>query len=185
MKILFLILMLSFAACSHTEIAEQTRLQSTDVNLEMTSVKYLPVKSMFDHEASYIKTIAEPDFKLELKTLLNIITKISYAENNCARGQVACSDGSHEGVIFINDNFFLMTQLEQFTAVLHEAAHLQSKNFEHIKCSKVPAWGYECDENVISPYGIEYKYMLHKYMHTKDDTITQLLMKIYNRINKI
>lgn len=171
--------------CSHTKVAEQTRLTSQDVNLMVTSEKYLVVKSMFDHEASYIKTIQESAFKLELKNLLNSISTIVYKENACATGQVACSDNSNEGMIFINANFFQMPQLEQFTAILHEAAHLQSKNFEHVKCVKVPAWGYECDENVLSAYGIEYKYLLHKYMHTKDELITQLLLKIFNRINKI
>lgn len=177
--------MLTLFSCSHTTISDSINLESTDVKLIVSSSVYIPVKSMFDHEARYIKTITGSEFKLELQNLLNTITAITYEDNACSTGQVACSDQSHDGTVFINKNFFQMPQLEQFTAILHEAAHLQSKNFEHYKCTKIPAWGYECDESINSPYGIEYKYLLHKYMHTKDDSITQLLLKIFNRINKI
>lgn len=185
MKIIFLAYLLSLVACSHLETNEKSRLQQNEVNFLVSSEKYLLLQKILAQEMAYIDSIPEKDFQSEIKNLLKVITIISFEKNSCTFGQVACSDQSHEGVIFINSNFFLMPELEQFTTILHEAVHLQKNNFEHAKCSKVLAWGYECDEQVNSPYGIEYKYFLHKYMHTKDESITQLLLKTFNRINKI
>lgn len=171
--------------CSHFEMNDKIRLQQDEVNFLVNTEKYLPLQKTLVREIAYIDSIPEKDFQIEIKNLLKVITIISFEKNACAIGQVACSDQSHDGIIFINSNFFLMPELEQFTTILHEAVHLQKKNFEHVKCRKVMAWGYECDEHVNSSYGIEYKYFLHKYMHTKDELITQLLLKTFNRINKI
>ena len=37
------------------------------------------------------------EFKLELKTLFKTITKLTYKDNACATGQVACSSRSKSG----------------------------------------------------------------------------------------
>ncbi|MBC7712302.1 MAG: hypothetical protein H7177_03130 [Rhizobacter sp.] len=185
MKIFFSILLLIVVSCSHIDVKDMGQFKNNDVDLLISNKTLISIKSILENETLYLDQIAETSFKEELKLLLAGIKIISYEKNACSTGQVACSDPEHPGVVFVNENFFLMIPLEQFTGLLHEAAHLQSKNFTHVQCLKKPEWGYECDETINSPYGIEYKYLLHKYMHSKDDLITQLLLKINYRINKI
>ncbi len=152
---------------------------------------YLPadhfnkLSEILSSELTYIQTIAPAEFKTELLNSLKSLSFIHYQENNCSQGQVACAFADSPHTIFINKNFFEISKLEQFTSILHEATHLKQENFEHVKCYKKPEWGYECDEDLNSAYGIEYKYLLHKYINTKDEQSAQLLRRIFNRINKI
>lgn len=185
MQATFCLFILMLMGCTNTPLRELTSLELVEINLHITTNNPMFVRNIFETEKLYLNNIPEEEFKLEIKNLLKSISRIIYNGNECGAGQVACSDPSHKGVIFINENFLLLPPLEQFTAFLHEASHLKSENFQHTKCRKILEWGYECDNNLDSPYGVEYKYMLHKYVHTKDNSITPLLLKIFNRINNI
>lgn len=182
MKFLILVLFL-ITSCAQTPKQNKVSIYIFGLNFLVDQSKSQQIKKALESEISYIETIAEDDFKSEIKNLLNYSATIDYQNNNCSVGQVACSSGSYPRTIFINDYFFTLTSIEQFTSLLHEARHLESNNFEHKKCIKKAEWGYECDEGINSPYGIEYKYLLHKYMKTKDDNIAQLLLKIQPRLN--
>ena len=170
-------------SCAQVETKSKVSIQSSEFSFLVDAEKAQALKSIIDKEMIYIEGIAEEDFKAEIKSLVAAILVVDYKKNNCSIGQIACSTQSHINTLFINDYFFMVPSSEQFTSFLHEAWHLKSTNFEHTKCLKQPEWGYECDDDINSPYGIEYKYLLHKYMHTKDDNIAQLLLKIRSRLN--
>ncbi len=184
-KLIHLFSVLLFAGCSSNPVGPVATFKQEGLVISINAEVADKVESSLKSELLYIKTIAESDFKNELLKTLSFIHFIDYQKDNCASGQVACSDKMNDGKIFINQNFFQMPTLEQFTALLHEARHLESQNFEHIKCTKRPQWGYECDENINSPYGLEYKYLLHKFINNKDEQSAQVLQRIFLRLNKI
>lgn len=183
------ILLLSFffivGGCSSQQRAPLTQIGTSEMKWMVSENAASSIQPLLDEELKYIQTIPEVEFKKELTASLSTIHEIDYQKMNCASGQVACADQSNEGRIFINDRFFQIPPREQFTALLHEARHLETQNFEHAKCVKRPEWGYECDEGINSPYGLEYKYLLHKFINTKDEQSAQVLQKIFLRVNKI
>lgn len=180
-----LLAVLIFSGCSSTPVGSVTTFSQDNLTISITAEASSKVEATLKNELIYLKTITEEDFKNEILKTLSSIHFIDYQSNNCTNGQVACSDKMNDGKIFINQNFFQISSLEQFTALLHEARHLESQNFEHVKCSKRPQWGYECDESINSPYGLEYKYLLHKFINKKDEQSAQVLQRIFLRLNKI
>nr|BDT29943.1 hypothetical protein BHI3_34090 [Bacteriovorax sp. HI3] len=176
---------LILSGCSSSPVGPVTTFSQDHLSITINAEVASKVEATLKNELTYIKTITEEDFKNELLKTLSSIHFIDYQPGHCGSGQVACSDKMNDGKIFINQNFFQMPSLEQFTALLHEARHLESQNFEHAKCSKRPEWGYECDENINSPYGLEYKYLLHKFINNKDEQSAQVLQRIFLRVNKI
>lgn len=185
MNYLLISLIILISSCSHQSSTHLKSVAINGLNISVTAEKSSELESVLKKELFYIQTIKEEAFKNELGEILKGLHSIEYSANNCSTGQVACSFSSNDHTVFINQNFFQMNDLEKFTAILHEAAHLNSGNFEHVKCSKKPEWGYECDETLNSPYGIEYKYLLYKFINQKDEQSAQLIQKLYLRVNKI
>lgn len=185
MKKGLLFICLLFASCSSTPVGPTKVVLLKDIKINISENVAEKIETLLQGELNYIQNISEADFKDELLSALSSLKNIDYQIENCTRTQVACSDKMHPNTIFINQNFFKIPAIEQFTAILHESKHLSLANFEHAKCLKKPEWGYECDESLNSSYGIEYKYLLHKYINTKDEQIARVLQKIFLRINKI
>jgi hypothetical protein len=176
---------LSLFSCSQSTVTFKQKLDDPQFDIFVDKESKELVKKLFESEMPYVDSINETSFQQEIKSLLKIISVIDYQSDNCPSLQVACSQASTPKTIFINPRFFKLSIIEQFTTLLHEAKHLQLNSFEHTLCLKQKTWGHECDSDLDSPYGIEYKYLLHKYVHTDSDQITQVLSRIINRINKI
>lgn len=180
-----LILLLLFFGCSSTTTQNNKIFKIEDHALSLPENYFDDLSKTMTDEINYIQKIEPTDFRKELIDTLKVVSQIDFQSENCSQGQVACAFKNYPHTIFINQHFLKLTRLEQFTSLLHEARHLEKNHFEHVKCSKKPQWGYECDEDLDSAYGLEYKYSLHKYINTKDEQSAQLLQRIFNRINKI
>lgn len=185
MKNLFLLTILFTISCARTPIIIR------DLNI----ADYFKVKlsgnfnTSFDmnltEELIYINGISNTEFRNELIALFREIKELDIHKGNCSTGQLACSFKNRPGIIYLTENFFKLSLTEQVSTILHEAKHIQSADYNHVKCVKYPSWGHECDENLNSSYGIEYKYLLYKYIETKNDEIAQVLKRINFRLNNI
>lgn len=171
--------------CSQIDKKSMTLIENEFKKVLVTTQKHEHLKTLLDQELAYVSKIEDQDLKNEIIDLIQIPSYIHYSESNCTNMQISCSNGSEIGTIFINLNFFETTPVEQFSSLLHEAKHLKDQKFEHSKCTKKPEWGNECDEDLDSSYGIEYKYQLYRYLESKDDSLTQLLLRSHNRINSL
>lgn len=181
----YLVLILLAIGCTTTPPQKTKPFKMESHSIALPEEFFKPLSKILSGELLYIQKIEPVEFQKELFKTLGSLALINYQPNNCSQGQVACAFKDHPGTIFINKNFFQLSELEQFTSLLHEAGHHEQKNYEHVKCVKHPEWGYECDENLNSSYGLEYKYLLHKYINAKDEQSAQLIKKIFSRINKI
>ena len=142
------------------------------------------IESQFPDEISFIQKMDHSDFKAELQRLLANVHSTSISDENCSVGQIACSFSSYPHTIFFKPKYFRLSKEEQFTTILHESFHLFHNNFDHVLCTKEKSWGHECDEDLNSAYGIEYKYLLYKYHANPSENILSILKRLDRRVNK-
>jgi hypothetical protein len=183
-KLIILILSVQLASCSHDKIKSSKDALLFDHNLIVSQAFYSNLDAINKSENDIFKKIENKKLKIEILDLINNIERIDLSEANCSSGQLACTFPNSAHTIFLTNSVLKLSEVEQFTTLLHEAFHLKQNSFEHIKCTHFPEWGYQCDQNVNSAYGIELKYLQARLKITQDADTLEFIQHIFYRINQ-
>ncbi len=101
-----------------------------------------------------------PKFKKYSHSYFELIQKtekIIIADGQCASGLMACSYPDKKNTIYLDPKIFKFSSEQRVSTLLHEQMH-HLTNFHHTFCKKRPSWGYECDSELVSAYGLEYSF---------------------------
>lgn len=60
------------------------------------------------------------------------------------------------GTIFVSEEYFKMDQIDRALTLIHESSH-HVYGYEHTTCETKEYISSECDDDLSSPYGEEYK----------------------------
>ena len=154
-----LILILLFTvSCSRAKIHQTFILEK--------SIKILSDRFLEDNKIPiYIEKIKIYLTEKRKLTLLNKLREININENNCREDQYACTfRDNYPNTIFINSNYFVLSNVEQASTLIHELHHLHRETI-HRQCT-INGKENECDLHGDTPYGVELD--LLKFIYKKN-----------------
>lgn len=143
----FSIFALIFISCS-----TQNPLSSSQ-NVKQVDVKILANSILTSMQDS--KNNSEEN---DLKSLLSLDYKVALSNDDCDRGQIACTKPLFFNTIFVTNPFFTLSTVDRLATLIHEGAHHFYHYYHHEKCIDGVYKSYHmCDTGLKSSYGIEIK----------------------------
>lgn len=98
-------------------------------------------------------------------------------DDDCVRGQIACTKLFYPSTIFLTDGFFKMTKSMRVSTLFHENAHHYYRYYYHENCADAGQEpNYNCDIKMESAYGVEVLFyqVLSRLFPDREDYKTEL-----------